>query len=48
MPIQVSNVMVVCPNCDKPTRIAHARLDDQHKTRVRVCRHCGEQLEVSS
>jgi large subunit ribosomal protein L24 len=48
MPIQVSNVMVVCPNCDKPTRIAHARLDDQHKTRVRVCRHCGEQLEVGT
>jgi large subunit ribosomal protein L24 len=46
MPIQVSNVMVVCPNCNKPTRIGHARLDDQHKTRVRVCRHCGEQLEV--
>jgi large subunit ribosomal protein L24 len=38
--------MVVCPNCDKPTRIGHARLDDQHKTRVRVCKHCGEQLEV--
>jgi large subunit ribosomal protein L24 len=45
-PIQVSNVMVVCPNCDKPTRVAHARLDDQHQTRVRVCRHCGEQLEA--
>ena len=46
MPVQVSNVMVVCPSCDKPTRVAHARLDDQNKTRVRVCRHCGEQLEV--
>jgi large subunit ribosomal protein L24 len=45
-PVQVSNVMVVCPNCDKPTRIGHARLDDQHKTRVRVCKHCAEQLEV--
>jgi large subunit ribosomal protein L24 len=40
--------MVVCPNCGKPTRVAHARLDDQHKTRVRVCRHCGEQLEVGT
>ena len=47
-PIQVSNVMVVCPNCGKPTRVKHARLDDQHKTRVRVCRHCGEQLETGS
>jgi large subunit ribosomal protein L24 len=46
MPVQISNVMVVCPNCDKPTRIGHTRLDDAHKTRVRVCKHCGEQLEV--
>jgi large subunit ribosomal protein L24 len=48
IPIQISNVMVVCPNCDKPTRIGHARLDDAHKSRVRVCRHCGEQLEVGT
>ena len=31
-------------SCGKPTRIAHATLDDGR--RVRVCRHCGEQLEV--
>jgi large subunit ribosomal protein L24 len=48
MPVQISNVMVICPNCDKPTRIGHARLGDQHKTRVRVCKHCGEQLEVTA
>jgi len=48
MPVQISNVMVICPNCDKPTRIGHARLDDQHRTRVRVCKHCGEQLEVTA
>ena len=29
-----------------PTRIAHATLDTGR--RVRVCRHCGEQLEVKS
>jgi large subunit ribosomal protein L24 len=46
MPLQISNVMLVCPNCDKPTRVGHARLDDQHKTRVRVCKRCGEQLEA--
>ena len=48
MPVQISNVMVICPNCDTPTRIGHARLGDQHKTRVRVCKHCGEQLEVTA
>jgi len=46
-PIQISNVMVVCPNCDRPTRVGHARLDDQQQTRVRVCKHCGEQLELT-
>jgi large subunit ribosomal protein L24 len=45
MPIQASNVQVVCPRCDKPTRINHAQLDDGR--RVRVCRHCGEQIEVT-
>ena len=45
-PIPVSKVMVVCSSCGKPTRISHATLDNGR--RVRVCRHCGEQLEVKS
>ncbi|HYH92307.1 MAG TPA: 50S ribosomal protein L24 [Candidatus Saccharimonadales bacterium] len=45
-PMPVGKVMVVCTSCDKPTRIAHATLDNGR--RVRVCRHCGEQLEVKS
>jgi large subunit ribosomal protein L24 len=45
-PMPVSKVMVVCGSCDKPTRIAHATLDNGR--RVRVCRHCGEQLEVKA
>jgi large subunit ribosomal protein L24 len=45
-PLPVSRVMLVCTNCGKPTRIAHATLDTGR--RVRVCRHCGEQLEVKS
>ena len=46
LPMPVSKVMVVCTSCDKPTRIAHATLDNGR--RVRVCRHCGQQLEVKS
>jgi large subunit ribosomal protein L24 len=45
-PMPVGKVMVVCSSCDRPTRIAHATLDNGR--RVRVCRHCGEQLEVKS
>jgi large subunit ribosomal protein L24 len=44
MPLPMSRVMVVCNHCDRPTRIAHRVLDNG--TRVRVCRHCGEPLEV--
>ena len=45
-PMPISRVMLVCTNCGKPTRIAHATLE--FGRRVRVCRHCGEQLEVKS
>jgi large subunit ribosomal protein L24 len=45
-PMSIGKVMVVCNHCDKPTRIAHRTLDNGR--RVRVCRHCGEQLETKS
>ena len=46
VPLHLSNVQVVCPRCDKPTRISHQLLEDGTK-RVRVCKHCGEQMEVA-
>jgi large subunit ribosomal protein L24 len=42
-PIYVSKVLVVCPNCDKPTRIAHKMLEDGSK--VRACKKCGEIID---
>jgi large subunit ribosomal protein L24 len=45
-PLAVGKVMVVCNHCDQPTRIAHRTLDNGR--RVRVCKHCGEQLEAKS
>ena len=41
MPIDASNVMIVCPNCG-PTRIGH-RFDDKGKHRI--CRKCGGDLK---
>jgi large subunit ribosomal protein L24 len=38
-PIHISNVQVVCPNCNKPSRIGHRRNDDGRG--VRTCRRCG-------
>ena len=46
VPIHVSNVQVVCPNCNKPTRVGHRVLEGQDGRRVRVCKQCGEQIEV--
>jgi large subunit ribosomal protein L24 len=41
MPIDASNVMIVCPSCG-PTRIAHKIDADGHKRRV--CAKCGGDL----
>ncbi len=40
MPLNISNVMVVCPACNRPTRIRHQEAADGRS--VRVCLHCGE------
>jgi len=40
LPIDVSNVMIVCSNCG-PTRIGY-RMTDMGK--LRVCRKCGDEL----
>jgi len=40
--LHVSNVMIVCSKCNKPTRIGKKCLEDGKK--VRICRKCGEIL----
>lgn len=40
--IDVSNVALVCPSCDKATRVGHAVNDEGKK--VRVCKKCGNQF----
>ncbi len=42
-PIQRSNVLLVCPKCDKPTKIGHNILENGKK--IRVCKKCGEVIE---
>jgi large subunit ribosomal protein L24 len=45
-PLPVSNVMVVCPNCGKPTRVGTVERTVKDKVvRVRVCKHCGEDID---
>ena len=38
--LHVSNVMLVCGKCDRPTRVGHQGLANGR--RARVCRRCGE------
>ena len=42
-PIEVSNVMLVCPSCNKPTRVAAGTLADGSK--IRMCKKCDSQIE---
>jgi large subunit ribosomal protein L24 len=44
MPIEGSNVMVICNKCVTPTRVKMQRLEDGNK--VRVCGKCGETLDT--
>jgi large subunit ribosomal protein L24 len=41
-PIHLSNVMLVCPNCDKPTRVGFRFTDDGRKTRF--CKKCDSNI----
>jgi large subunit ribosomal protein L24 len=42
-PIHVSNVMLVCSKCNKPTRVGFQFLADGK--RVRVCKSCQEVID---
>lgn len=46
-PIAVSNVMIVCPGCNKAVRIGHHidQLPGGRTRRSRVCRKCGQTLD---
>jgi large subunit ribosomal protein L24 len=42
-PLNISNVMLICPGCGKHTRVGHTNLPDG--TKVRVCRRCNQAFE---
>ena len=43
--IEASNLMVVCPKCNTPSRMGNKILNDGKK--VRICRNCSEMLAIS-
>lgn len=42
-PIALSNVMLICNKCSKPTRVSFRFVEGGHK--VRACKHCGEIID---
>jgi large subunit ribosomal protein L24 len=44
--LPVSDVMLVCPSCGKPTRIGTIEKTIAGKqVRIRVCKRCGEEID---
>ena len=41
--VAVANVMLVCPNCDRPTRVRRGAVEEKL---VRICRRCGESVDA--
>ena len=41
LPIDISNVQIMCSSCNRPTRIAH---EGTGRERIRICRRCGGNL----
>lgn len=43
-PLQISNLMVICPSCKKAARV---KVKNTGKDKRRVCGKCGEVLDAS-
>jgi len=41
-PLKAENVMLICPSCDKATRIGYKRLESGK--RVRICKKCSNTI----
>lgn len=41
-PIDVSNVMLVCPRCDEKSRVGYEFKNDK---KIRVCKKCGKEIK---
>jgi len=47
-PLHIGNVMVVCPVCNRPTRVGMKEREDHgQQVKVRVCKRedCGEEID---
>jgi len=48
-PIDISNVMLVCPNCNKPTRVGFRIVEEGNvRRKYRYCKKCNENIDLVS
>lgn len=43
--VDVSNTMVICPSCGKPTRVEYNVGD---KGKIRICKKCKQSIEIGT
>jgi len=45
-PIDVSKVMLICPNCTKPTRVGFKLIQNQGELKkIRICKKCNQEIK---
>jgi large subunit ribosomal protein L24 len=44
-PLPTSRVQLLCPSCNKPTRVGYIK---QGKTKERVCKKCGKAIHIEA
>jgi len=48
-PIDISNVMLICPNCNKPTRVGFRIVEEGNvRRKYRYCKKCNENIDLVS
>ena len=48
-PIDVSNVMVICTSCKKPSKLAiKVEGEGKNKEKVRMCKKCGSEIKTAA
>lgn len=45
VPMHACNVMLVCPRCNKSTRVGYKIVEN---TKIRICKKCRESVDVKS
>lgn len=42
-PLDVSNIALICPNCNKATRVGFKKVGD---TKTRICHRCKKEISI--